>query len=49
MANNDLYSMKLSPTQVAGYLVMVIFLFIPPLMSLMSGISFGPSPQSEEP
>jgi hypothetical protein len=44
MANNDLYSMKLSPTQVAGYLVMVIFCLFPPLMLLMSGISFGPSP-----
>ena len=44
MATNDLYSMELAPTQIAGYLVMVIFCVFPPLMLLMSGIGFGPSP-----
>ena len=40
----DLYDMKLTPAQVAGYLVMVCLCVIPPAMLLMSGIGFGPHP-----
>ena len=40
----DLYSMKLTPAQVAAYLVMIFLCVFPPAMLLMSGVGFGPSP-----